>query len=72
MSIEVQTKKLNTIKDLVNQFTNGIIKYPFQLEKKVAKVLGLQKGYSQELYYEHLNSLSSQIFQFELNNGVLP
>ena len=61
-------KKHSTIKDLVSQFHRMIIKWPHQLEKKVARVLELPKGYSQELYYERLQSLSSRIFYNSLSN----
>ncbi len=61
-------EKYNTIKDLVSQFHRMIIKWPHQLEKKVAKVLELPKEYSQELYDERLQSLSSRIFRAGLNN----
>lgn len=61
-------QKHNTIKDLVSQFHRMIIKWPHQLEKKVAKVLELPKGYSQELYDERLQSLSSQIFHAGLSS----
>lgn len=68
MSIASNTEKLNTIKDLVSQFTNGFIKWPRQLERKVAKVLELPKGYSEELYYERLKSLSAEISENGLSN----
>jgi hypothetical protein len=58
-------EKLNIIKDLVSQFHNNLIKWPHQLERKVAKILKLPKGYSQALYYERLNKLSSDVFQIE-------
>ncbi len=60
--------KLESIKQLLGQFTNGNIKYPHQLERKVAVILELPKGYSQELYYERLALLSSQTIQEELNS----
>jgi hypothetical protein len=67
-TINSRKGKLTKIKDLVSQFRNSKTMWPHQLEKKVAKILALPKGYSQELYYERLELLSSQTNQSRLNN----
>jgi hypothetical protein len=57
--INSRNGKLTKTKDLVSQFRNSKTMWPHQLEKKVAKILELPKGYSQELYYERLDALGS-------------
>ena len=66
--INLKINELRTVKGLVRQFQNNKKMSEFALEKKVATILNLPKGYSQELYYERLNSLSSQTNQKRLSN----
>lgn len=56
-NIEKQSK----INGLRSQFQQRIIKWPHQFERKVAKVLELPKGYSQEQFRERLGL----VFPFE-------